>query len=118
MKGFRRNEGFTLVELMVVVLIIGVLVAIGVPVFTGARTMAQTKSCFGNQRTIEGACQMYTAANSSLPADGPVDNGCWAVPNYIRDAPYCPADPGRSAYSITAGTVDDCSYGITPHGHF
>jgi len=67
MKMFRKDEGFTLVELMVVVLIIGILVAIAVPVFLNASANAQAKSCQANQRTINGAIQV-AAANSDLVA--------------------------------------------------
>jgi len=65
MKMFRKNEGFTLVELMVVVLIIGILVAIAVPVFLNASANAQAKSCQANQRTIIGAISTYNAQGSS-----------------------------------------------------
>ena len=67
MKMFRKDEGFTLVELMVVVLIIGILVAIAIPVFNAAKANAQRKSCFANQRTIEGSAQTYNAENDALP---------------------------------------------------
>ena len=100
MKMFRRDEGFTLVELMVVVLIIGILVAIAIPVFNAAKANAQRKSCFANQRTIEGAAQTYAASNNgALPAAvGDL------VPTYIKSAPACPTF--GAAYTINAsGTV-------------
>ena len=118
MPRFCQEDGFTLVELMVVVLIIGILVAIAIPVFSAARTTAQTKACFGNQRTIEGAIQMYTAANAAYPPDGAVVDAGWAVPNYLRKAPYCPADDTRGPYSVTTAAVDPCTFGTPAHGHY
>ena len=85
MKMFRKQEGFTLVELMVVVLIIGILVAIAVPVFLNASANAKLKSCQANQRTIEGAAQTYSASNNgTLPADVAT-----LVPTYIKVSPLC-----------------------------
>jgi prepilin-type N-terminal cleavage/methylation domain-containing protein len=111
----RKDSGFTLVELMVVVLIIGILVAIAIPVFNAAKANAQKKSCFANQRTIEGAAQTYAAGNDgTLPAA--ISN---LVPTYIKNAPYCPAGGSSSSYSInTSGTVGSCTFGSPAHGHF
>ncbi|NTU71085.1 MAG: prepilin-type N-terminal cleavage/methylation domain-containing protein [Coriobacteriia bacterium] len=115
MKMFRKDEGFTLVELMVVVLIIGILVAIAIPVFNAAKANAQKKSCFANQRTIEGAAQTYAADNDgTLPASPAA-----LTPTYIKVAPFCPADASKAAYSFgTSGTVAACGYGDPVHGHF
>jgi len=119
MKMFRKSEGFTLVELMVVVLIIGILVAIAIPVFNAAKANAQKKSCYANQRTIEGVVQTYQADSGVMPAIGAVAAGGWAVPAYIKTAPFCPADAAKTAYSINAsGTVADCTYGSPAHAHF
>ena len=115
MKMFRKDEGFTLVELMVVVLIIGILVAIAIPIFNAAKANAQKKSCFANQRTIEGAAQTYSAENNgTMPATVAA-----LSPSYIKVTPVCPG--GGAAYAFTAagdGTVADCTGGSPAHGHF
>ncbi|TLM80334.1 MAG: type II secretion system protein [Actinobacteria bacterium] len=111
MKAFRRNEGFTLVELMVVVLIIGILVAIAIPVFNTAKANTQRKSCFANQRTIEGAAQTYAAENDGNYPDAVAD----LVPVYIKTAPQCPVGPtAYGAIDTSDGNLADCAN----HGHF
>lgn len=130
MKMFRKSEGFTLVELMVVVLIIGILVAIAIPVFNAARGNAWRRACHANQRTIEGAAMSIQAETGNMPAAGSV-SGAPFIPNYIKDVPDCPAVAGVSAYTIDASaTVTGCQAnpggawgapvaGVTPmHDHF
>ena len=113
MKAFRKSEGFTLVELMVVVLIIGILVAIAIPVFNSAKANAQKKSCFANQRTIEGAAQTYAAENDGNYPDAVGD----LVPTYIKVAPACPLGAGAYA-SIDTGTGNLTVGAPCTHGHF
>ncbi len=73
----KRQEGFTLIELMVVILIIGILVAIAVPVFFSARSSAQAGACQDNLRTIDGAIMQYSAATGGAYPAG-------------RGQPWCP----------------------------
>ncbi len=108
MRMFRKDEGFTLVELMVVVLIIGILVAIAIPVFSSAQATARRRTCQANQRTIAGSIQQYVAAggdNAEVDCDddawvGVLVNGTTA---YIKVEPVCPTEGGH--YWVSAGEV-------------
>ena len=60
-KRIHRQEGFTLIELMIVILIIGILVGIAVPVFLAAQMSANKKTCQANRRTVISAADTYAA---------------------------------------------------------
>jgi prepilin-type N-terminal cleavage/methylation domain-containing protein len=106
MKMFRKDEGFTLIELMVVVLIIGILVAIAIPVFNSARANAQKRSCFANQRTLDGAAHAYEASSGALPATGIAALQTALVPSYIATPPACPNDAAHTMATSYTWTVN------------
>jgi prepilin-type N-terminal cleavage/methylation domain-containing protein len=128
-----REAGFTLVELMVVVLIIGILVSIAIPVFNSVKARAQQRTCFGNQRSIMSAVAIWRVDSDRPYSDvaGRVDmsNPIMTPMNLLRP-PRCPTAPApvnrdyptvaEGAYTLdTSGNVEACTLGApTAHGSF
>jgi len=86
-----RKAGFTLVEIMIVVAIIGLLAAIAIPNFVKARTTAQTNACINNLRQIDGAKEQWALETKKSSGSAAVDTEIYA---YIKGqaAPKCPAN--------------------------
>ena len=70
----RNKSGFTLIELMIVVAIIGILAAIAVPNFVAYRNKARVSSCVGNSGSVRGAMAGYAAdiINSVFPDESSI----------------------------------------------
>jgi prepilin-type N-terminal cleavage/methylation domain-containing protein len=76
----RRNQGFTLVELMIVVIIVGILAAVAIPMYQGATERAKASEAVAALGTIRGAMRVYyaehgTYVNASFTDGAQVTNG-------------------------------------------
>lgn len=100
-----QKRAFTLVEIMIVVLIIGVLLGVAVPQFLQSRETSRQRTCVSNLKKLDEAKEVR-AAEQRLNSGDPCVIGD-IVPAYIRRAPEC---PGGGTYTVGAiGTNPTCT---------
>ncbi len=136
-KFLKSKKGFTLVELMIVVVIMAILVAVAVPIYNAVTENSRKKTCLGNQRTIVGQINTSVMADPSVIAiadnssaeitiktnatgdgiaeNGVIDEGVFDTTGDTfksffneKNLPYCPED--NNTLEITVSTSDVNGY--------
>lgn len=120
MKHYRNSLGFTLVEMMIVVVIIGILTTFAIPYIRRARDRAHNTYLINNWRVFAGAFEQYAQAEGGYPPDSPfavIPNGMDA---YLSNTVWTEITPSGGnwdwdfgAFGITAGiSIINTNYGV------
>ena len=110
--GTTHKSGFTLVEIMIVVALIGLLAAIAIPNYVRARNSSFRKGCINNLRQIESAKQQWALENRKTDGDTPSQTD---LTPYIKNLLF-PTCPAGGSYTIdTVSTDPTCTKSAEGH---
>ena len=98
-----NRKAFTLVEILLVIVILGILAAVVVPRVTYSKKDAQIAACDANVAALRTAIELYHHDEGSWPANLDALN-----PDYIDEVPECPFG---TAYTI------DINHRVPKHNH-
>ncbi len=102
MKVQKNTTGFTLVEIMIVVAIIGLLAAIAVPNFVNARSEARQNTCINNLRLIQGAKDQYAIENNQVETMTPTTTDLSPYFKASQLSAGLPKEPMGNTYTVGA----------------
>ena len=117
MKSLKSNKGFTLIELVVVIAILGILAGIAIPRFMDATATARGAKIVADLRTIDSAAMLYQAKTGNLPTGSDVLATGVQSTSYLASWPVPPQgtikiteNDGKTVLTITSATTATYTY--------
>ena len=122
----KRNSGFTLVEILIVVVILGILAAIVIPQFSNAASEANTANCKSNLQTLRSQIALFKIKNGDTPptcttagfAASADDAGNTMIPDYLQAIPVNPLSSTATIGATMATGTTDLSSGWDATGWY
>ena len=117
MRKLMSKKGFTLVELMIVIVIMGILVAVAIPVYGAVTKNAEKKTCISNMRDIKSTAATYQMqGNNGDPVKFTSETDISTEANFTKlfEGGNLPKCPTGAAYTVKAeDTNDGCKITVT-----
>ena len=107
----RKQSGFTIVELLIVIVVIGILAALVVTTFSGIQRKARNTERETDVKAIHGQLEAYFANNNAYPALTELNDGSWRSTNMKSLDAEALKDPRGTAQAVGTGTGSATQYG-------
>jgi prepilin-type N-terminal cleavage/methylation domain-containing protein len=121
------RRGFSLVELLAVVLVLSALAAIAIPLYASQRQSAQARVCLANIAAISASCSAYALRLGAYPTSLAVAQSAWnstttgglvGAPEGLASWPTCPSTGAAYTYTVAAGAATIACPNIATHGTY
>lgn len=110
----RKQEGFTIVELLIVIIVIGILAGLVIATFTGIQQKARNTERQTDIKTLHGQVEAYFAQNGKYPSLANMNDTTWRASNMKGLDPDALKDPRGDAQQLVAAPGTDVyAYAVT-----